>query len=355
MYSDFYWQRYNIFLTSCIIHPFYYALSHVKLPNLTIGQYTMPNPIALAPMSGVTDRPFRQLCRKLGAGYLVSEMLSCDLSLLKSAKTQYRLNHDGEPGPIVTQIAGSEPEKLARAAQFNVSNGSQIIDINMGCPAKKVYKKSCGSALLAQPDLVKDILQATVGAVDCPVTLKIRLGIDESSINALQIAQIAQDCGIAALFIHGRTRMQKYKGVADYKHITLVKQNIDIPVIANGDIDTPLKAQYVFEQTDCDGIMIGRAAQGNPWIFREILHYLTTGELLPRPTDVEIIQSMYEHVENLHQFYGQYKGMMIARSHIGWFLKTANQQSIARTLYKINDAEKQLLFIYQNLLPRKAA
>ncbi|HHL31353.1 MAG TPA: tRNA dihydrouridine synthase DusB [Oceanospirillales bacterium] len=317
----------------------------MNLPSLTIGPYSMPNPIALAPMSGVTDRPFRQLCRKLGAGYLVSEMLACDLSLLKSAKSRFRLNHDGEPGPIVTQIAGSDPQKLAIAAQFNVQNGSQIIDINMGCPAKKVYKKSCGSALLAHPDLVKDILQTTVAAVDCPVTLKIRLGIDENSINALKIAQIAQDCGVAALFIHGRTRIQKYRGVADYKHITLVKQNIDIPVIANGDIDTPQKALQVLEQTACDGIMIGRAAQGNPWIFREVHHYLTTGKLLPRPCRDEIIKTLYDHVENLHTFYGQYKGMMIARSHIGWFLKTAKQKTIARELYTINDAEEQLSMI----------
>jgi len=314
----------------------------------------MPNSVALAPMSGVTDRPFRQLCRKLGAGYLVSEMLACDLSLLKSAKSRFRLNHDGEPGPIVTQIAGADPEKLAIAAQFNVQNGSQIIDINMGCPAKKVYKKSCGSALLAHPGLVKDILQATVQAVDCPVTLKIRLGIDDSSINCLEIAQIAQDCGVQALFIHGRTRIQKYKGFADYKHITLVKQNIDIPVIANGDIDSPQKALQVFEQTGSDGIMIGRAAQGNPWIFREVLYYLETGNLLARPSEDEIIQTMYQHVENLHNFYGQYKGMMIARSHIGWFLKQINQQSIARELFRINDAGEQLLFIQQNIM-RKAA
>ncbi len=315
----------------------------------------MPNSVALAPMSGVTDRPFRQLCRKLGAGYLVSEMLTCDLSLLKSAKTKFRLNHDGEPGPIVTQIAGSDPLKMALAAQFNVQNGSQIIDINMGCPAKKVYKKSCGSALLAQPDLVKDILQSTVQAVECPITLKIRLGIDENSINALEIAQIAQDCGVKALFIHGRTRTQKYNGFADYEHIRLVKQNIDIPVIANGDIDSPQKADQVFAETGCDGIMIGRAAQGNPWIFREVLHYLQKGVLLSRPTNQEIIQTMYRHVENLHGFYGHYKGIMIARSHIGWFLKSAQKTTIARELYKIDDAEKQLLFITKNLIKRKAA
>lgn len=317
------------------------------LPTLKIGTHTLPNPVALAPMSGVTDRPFRQLCRKLGAGYVVSEMLACDLSLLKSAKSRFRLNHEGEPGPIVTQIAGSDPEKLAIAAQFNQQNGSQIIDINMGCPAKKVYKKSCGSALLAHPALVKDILDATVEAVSCPVTLKIRLGIDENSINTLEIAQIAQDCGVKALFIHGRTRIQKYKGFADYKHIKLVKQNIDIPVIANGDIDTPQKALQVLAETQCDGIMIGRAAQGNPWIFREVLHYLQTGKQLEKPNEREIVETMYQHVKNLHEFYGDYKGTLIARKHIGWFLKTLlkenpSQLTIARRLYTISDAEEQL-------------
>ena len=326
----------------------------MTLPILKIGSFTLPNPVALAPMSGVTDRPFRQLCRKLGAGYVVSEMLTCDLSLLKSAKTQFRLNHDGEPSPIVTQIAGADPEKVVEAAKFNVENGSQIIDINMGCPAKKVYRKSCGSALMAYPELVKDILQATVESVDCPVTLKMRLGIDSDTINVMEIAEIAQNCGIKALFIHGRTRIQKYTGKADYSQIKLVKKNSDIPVIANGDIDSPQKAAQVFEDTNCDGIMIGRAAQGNPWIFREILHFLQTGKILPEPSNDEIIQTMFEHVENLHQFYGEYKGMMIARSHIGWFLKRANKKSIARKLYTIDNAEEQLSFIYNNLM-RKAA
>ena len=324
------------------------------IPTLTIGPYTMPNPVALAPMSGVTDRPFRQLCRKLGAGYLVSEMLACDLSLLKSAKSKYRINHDGEPGPIVTQIAGADPEKVAIAAQFNLSNGSQIIDINMGCPAKKVNKKTCGSALLAYPDLIKEILDATVDAVDCPVTLKIRLGIDDTTINALQVAQIAQESGVAALFIHGRTRKQKYTGVADYSHITAVKQNIDIPVIANGDIDSPQKAKFVLETTGCDGIMVGRAAQGNPWIFREINHYLQSGEILEKPTAFEVIQTMYDHVANLHEFYGDYKGMLIARKHVAWFLKQIDQQSIARKLYKISNAEEQLEFITENLIEKVA-
>lgn len=326
----------------------------MSLPTVKIGNFKLDNPVALAPMAGVTDRPFRQLCRQLGAGYVVSEMLTCDLSLLKSAKSKYRINHDGEPGPIVTQIAGAVPEQLAAAARFNEQNGSQIIDINMGCPAKKVYKKSCGSALMAHPDLVKDILQATVESVSCPVTLKIRLGIDENSRNAIEIAEIAQNCGIQALFVHGRTRVQKYTGTANHQAIAEVKQSIDIPVFANGDIDSPQKAEQVFEITGCDGIMIGRAAQGNPWIFKQITTYLESGNIIDKPNDFEVISVMHNHVRNLHEFYGHQKGLRIARKHIGWFLKQINQQAIARKLYQINDAEEQLMFISQNLLEKVA-
>lgn len=324
------------------------------LKPVKIGPFTIANPIALAPMAGVTDRPFRQLCRKLGAGYLVSEMLTCDLSLLKSAKTKYRLNHDGEPGPIVTQIAGADPEKVAEAAKFNEQNGSQIIDINMGCPAKKVYKKSCGSALMARPELVKDILQATVEAVSCPVTLKIRLGIDEDSINAIEIAKIAEKNGIQALFVHGRTRVQKYKGFANHDEIKKVKAHVSLPVFANGDINSPQKAKQVIEQTQCDGIMIGRAAQGNPWIFKQISTFLESGKIIEKPKEFEVISVMHEHVHNLHEFYGHLKGLRIARKHIGWFLKQTNQQAIARKLYQIDNAEEQLLFISQNLLEKVA-
>jgi tRNA-dihydrouridine synthase B len=326
----------------------------MTLSAVQIGPYTIDTPVALAPMAGVTDRPFRQLCRELGAGYVVSEMLTCDLSLLKSAKTKYRLNHDGEPGPIVTQIAGADPEQLALAAQFNEKNGSQIIDINMGCPAKKVYKKSCGSALMAHPELVKDILQATVEAVDCPVTLKIRLGIDETSMNAIQIAQIAEDSGIQALFVHGRTRVQKYTGIANYQAIADVKNSISLPVFANGDIDSPQKAEKALKETGCDGIMIGRAAQGNPWIFKQISTYLNSGVIIDKPSAFEVVSVMHNHVRNLHEFYGSYKGLRIARKHIGWFLKQINQQTIARKLYQINDAEEQLSFISHNLLERVA-
>ena len=324
------------------------------LKPVKIGPFTIAKPIALAPMAGVTDRPFRQLCRKLGAGYLVSEMLTCDLSLLKSAKTKYRLNHDGEPGPIVTQIAGADPEKVAEAAKFNEQNGSQIIDINMGCPAKKVYKKSCGSALMARPELVRDILQATVEAVSCPVTLKIRLGIDEDCINAIEIAQIAEENGIQALFVHGRTRVQKYKGFANHDEIKKVKTHVSLPVFANGDINSPEKAKQVIEQTQCDGIMIGRGAQGNPWIFKQISTFLESGKIIEKPKEFEIISVMHEHVHNLHEFYGHQKGLRIARKHIGWFLKQTNQQAIARKLYQIDNAEEQLMFISQNLLEKVA-
>jgi len=251
----------------------------MNLPPLRIGPYTLPNALALAPMAGVTDRVFRQLCRQLGAGYTVSEMLSCDLSLLNTAKSRFRRDHQGEPEPVSVQIAGAEPRAMAEAAQYNARNGAQIIDINMGCPAKKVCRKLCGSALLADPVLVDEILQAVTEAVDVPVTLKTRIGTDARHINAPAIAQLAEKNGIAALFVHGRTRQQKYTGQANYGVIAEVKQAVSIPVIANGDIDSPQKARQVLEKTGCDGLMIGRAAQGNPWIFREIRHYLETGHL----------------------------------------------------------------------------
>lgn len=323
-----------------------------------IGPYAIEHPVMLAPMAGVTDRPFRQLCRELGASYAVSEMLSCDLSLLKTAKTQFRMNHDGEPGPIAVQIAGSDPKLLAKAAQHNVEHGAQIIDINMGCPQKKVAKKNCGSALLANPSLVAQICQAVVQAVDIPVTLKTRLGIDENNKNISEIAQIAEQSGIQALFIHGRTKAQKYQGESEYELITAAKSAINIPVIANGDINSATKALEVLTTTQCDGIMIGRAAQGNPWIFNQIEHFLKTRINLPQPSQLEIIQVMYQHISNLHDFYGPETGCRIARKHIKWFLKSpaikSNLDPITRKLMTINSAEEQLLFINQNLL-RKVA
>ncbi len=320
----------------------------------SIGPHIIEHPVMLAPMAGVTDRPFRQLCRQLGASYAVSEMLTCDLSLLKTAKTQFRMNHDGEPGPIAVQIAGSEPMKLAKAAQHNVDNGAQIIDINMGCPQKKVAKKKCGSALLAYPDLVADICQKVVKAVPTPVTLKTRLGTDEDNKNILEIATMAEQAGIAALFIHGRTKTQKFQGHSEFELIAQVKQQLDIPVIANGDIDGPEKAAQVLQLTGCDGVMIGRAAQGNPWIFTQIKTYLATGSCPKKPSQSEVIQVMYQHVKNLHDFYGPETGCRIARKHIKWFLQGMNLDPIARTLITINSAEEQLLFINQNLLQKVA-
>lgn len=319
------------------------------MKSLAIGPHIIEHPVMLAPMAGVTDRPFRQLCRQLGASYAVSEMLSCDLSLLKTAKTQFRMNHDGEPGPIAVQIAGSDPKLLAAAAQLNVANGAEIIDINMGCPQKKVAKKNCGSALLATPHLVADICQQVVSAVNVPVTLKTRLGIDSDHKNIKEIAQIAEQAGIAALFIHGRTKAQKYQGHSEYELIAAVKKLISIPVIANGDIDTPEKALWVLENTECDAIMIGRAAQGNPWIFEQIKGYLATGKIPNKPNPIEITRVMYEHIKNLHDFYGPTTGCRIARKHIKWFLKGLNLGPTTRTLLTIESAEEQLLFILQNL------
>ncbi len=319
-----------------------------------IGPYHIEHPVMLAPMAGVTDRPFRQLCRSLGASYAVSEMLSCDLSLLKTAKTQYRMNHEGEPGPIAVQIAGSDPKKMAAAAQFNVDNGAQIIDINMGCPQKKVAKKKCGSALMSDPNLVADICHAVVNAIQAPVTLKTRLGIDSDHKNIIEIAQIAEQTGITALFIHGRTKEQKYQGNSEYDLIAAVKKQISIPVIANGDIDSPEKALSVIQQTQCDAIMIGRAAQGNPWIFEQVSSYLATGQISKKPSQSEIIKVMYEHIQNLHDFYGPMTGCRIARKHIKWFLKGLDLDPITCKLMKINSAEEQLLFINQNLLHKVA-
>ncbi len=312
---------------------------------LIIGPYALPNNLALAPMAGVTDRVFRQLCRELGAGYTVSEMLSCDLSLLNTAKSRFRRDHSGEPEPVAVQIAGSEPVSMAAAARHNVENGAQIIDINMGCPVKKVCRKLCGSALLADPPLVNDILQAVTESVTVPVTLKIRIGTDANHINAPLIGELAQRCGISALFVHGRTRAQKYTGNADYTVIAEVKQHLHIPVIANGDIDSPQKAAKVLELTACDGLMIGRAAQGNPWIFREISHFFRTGHILPRPTSDEVLHVMRRHVFALHEFYGPHRGYRIARKHIGWYLRPLGLHTVVDHINRIDNAEQQRRYL----------
>lgn len=284
-----------------------------------IGPYTLPNALILAPMAGVTDRPFRRLCRELGAGLVVSEMVTSDTRLWNSRKSRRRLDHRGEPGPISVQIAGGEPAMLAEAARANVDQGARIIDINMGCPAKKVCKRAAGSALLSDPDLVARILDAVVKAVDVPVTLKIRTGPDRDNRNAVAIARLAEQAGIRSLAIHGRTRADKFNGEAEFDTIRAVVDAVGLPVIANGDIDSPQKAERILETTGASGIMIGRAAQGNPWIFRDTVHYLEHGRLPPAPRVEEVRHAVLSHLSELHDFYGEYTGVRIARKHLGWY------------------------------------
>ncbi|MBA4290704.1 MAG: tRNA dihydrouridine synthase DusB [Pseudomonas sp.] len=289
---------------------------------LRIGPYTLPNSLILAPMAGVTDQPFRQLCKRMGAGLVVSEMVTSDVRLWNTRKSSLRMMHSGDPEPRSVQIAGGDPDMLAEAARRNVEMGAQIIDINMGCPAKKVCNKAAGSALLKDEQLVHDILHAVVGAVDVPVTLKIRTGWDRSNKNGITVAKIAEEAGIVALAVHGRTRADLYTGDAEYETIAAIKQAVSIPVLANGDIDSPQKAQAVLAATGADGLLIGRAAQGRPWIFREIEHYLRTGEQLPAPTLSEVEQILLEHLAALHAFYGDVMGVRIARKHVSWYLAT---------------------------------
>ena len=286
---------------------------------MKIGPYTLHNPLIVAPMAGVTDRPFRTLCKHFGAGHAVSEMMTADMTLYAQKKSLFRANFDGELAPISAQIAGSDPAQLAEAARYQVTNGAQIVDINMGCPAKKVCKRLAGSALLQDEDLVARILDTVVAAVDVPVTLKTRLGFMQGQENILRVAQRAEQAGIAALAIHGRTREQMYTGQARYELIREVKQSLHIPVIANGDIDSPQKAKQVLETTGADALMIGRAAQGKPWIFRDITHYLATGTLLAPPSVTEISEVVLNHLQELYAFYGEYSGCRIARKHIAWY------------------------------------
>ncbi|MCG7897446.1 MAG: tRNA dihydrouridine synthase DusB [Candidatus Thiodiazotropha weberae] len=304
---------------------------------MRIGSYEIANNLLLAPMAGVTDRPFRQLCRSLGAGLAVSEMISADASLWGTKKSVKRLDHDGEEAPISVQILGSDPQVMAQAAQANVAMGAQIIDINMGCPAKKVCKKSAGSALLKDESLVSAILKATVDAVEVPVTLKIRTGTDPQNRNGERIAEIAEDAGIQALSVHGRTRACKFAGQAEYETIGKIKQKVTIPVIANGDIDSPQKAAEVLEKTGADALMIGRAAQGRPWIFNEISSYLATGQLLPEPELEWVADILTRHVQQLYGFYGEYLGVRIARKHIAWYSKGHPEGAVFRN--RINYSE----------------
>ena len=307
------------------------------MPPMRIGPYAIEPRVVLAPMAGVTDKPFRMLCKRLGAGLCVSEMTTSDPRLWKTEKSLHRMDHAGEPAPISVQIAGTVPDILAEAAKYNVDHGAQIIDINMGCPAKKVCNAWAGSALMRDEALVARILSAVVKAVDVPVTLKIRTGWNAENRNALAIARIAQDSGIAALAVHGRTRDQQYTGVAEYDTIAAVKAALSIPVFANGDIDSPQKAAFVLRHTGADAVLVGRAAQGRPWIFREIAHYLATGEILPEPSLHEVRDVLLGHLEHLHAFYGEVSGVRIARKHLGWYAKDRPENAAFR--HVVNRAE----------------
>jgi len=295
---------------------------------MRIGPYDIAPKVVLAPMAGVTDKPFRVLCKQLGAGLCVSEMTTSDPRFWSTAKSRHRMDHDGEPAPISVQIAGTVPEVMADAARYNVDHGAQLIDINMGCPAKKVCNAWAGSALMRDEALVARILESVVSAVDVPVTLKIRTGWDAVHRNAPAIARIAEAAGIQALTVHGRTRDQQYTGSAEYETVAEIKAALSIPVMVNGDIDSPAKAADVLARTGCDAVMIGRAAQGRPWIFREVAHHLATGGLLPTPTLTEVRDILLSHLEQLHAFYGELSGVRIARKHLGWYAKDRPEHSV---------------------------
>jgi tRNA-dihydrouridine synthase B len=302
-----------------------------------IGPYRIDPPLILAPMAGVTDKPFRLLCKRLGAGYAVSEMTTADPRLWRTRKSAHRLDHCGEPAPIGVQIAGADPKALAAAAQHAVEHGAEIVDINMGCPAKKVCSSWAGSALLQDEALVAQIVTAVVAAVRVPVTLKIRTGWDREHVNGVEIARIAEGAGIQVLAVHGRTRDMLYTGEAEYETIAAIKQAVRIPVVANGDVTSPHKAREVLAATGADALMIGRAAQGRPWIFREIAHFLATGQLAPPPAIAEVRDTLLEHVQALHEFYGEVAGVRIARKHLAWYAKDRPENAAFRAV--VNRAE----------------
>lgn len=309
---------------------------------MNIGPHRLPNKLVVAPMAGVTDRPFRMLCRRFGAGLAVSEMIAANTALATTRKTLKRADHSGEPAPISVQIAGADPAQMAEAARRNVDYGAAIIDINMGCPAKKVCNVAAGSALLRDEALVGRILEAVVGAVDVPVTLKTRTGWSRDHRNALTVARIAEAAGIQALALHGRTREDLYRGDAEYDTIAAVKAAVSIPVIANGDIDSPEKARAVLAHTGADAIMIGRAAQGRPWIFREIQHYLDTGTRLPPPEISEVRGVLLEHLDDLYGFYGEYQGCRVARKHIAWYTNgLCDANAFRQAMYQLESTAGQ--------------
>ena len=311
--------------------------------SVKIGPYTLPSNVLLAPMAGVTDRPFRILCRRFGAGLAASEMLSADVRLWDTPKSRRRMDHEGEPSPRVVQIAGFDPAMMAEAAQRNVDAGAQIIDINMGCPAKKVCNRLAGSALLQDEALVARILHSVVAAVPVPVTLKTRTGWDPDHKNGLNIAKIAQDAGIQALAIHGRTRTDMYQGCAEHETVATIKASLQIPVFANGDIDSPQRAKQILADTGCDGIMIGRAAQGRPWIFDEVNFFLASGELRADLALEKVRDIMRAHLEDLYAFYGDATGVRVARKHLSWYFRQhPGQEALRNRLVQIETPREQL-------------
>jgi tRNA-dihydrouridine synthase B len=316
---------------------------------MRIGPYLLQQRVILAPMAGVTDRPFRQLCTSMGAGMAVSEMVSCNSLLWGSAKTQRRIDHAGESEPRSVQIVGADPRLMAEAARYNVDQGAQVIDVNMGCPAKKVCNVAAGSALMKNEELIADILTAVVRAVAVPVTLKIRTGWDPQHRNGVRVARIAQESGVQALAVHGRTRACGFAdGTAEYDTIAQIKQAVSIPIIANGDIRTPEHAAFVLRHTQADAVMIGRAAQGRPWIFREIGHFLATGERLPDPSVSHVRDTLIGHLHNLYAFYGEYSGVRVARKHIAWYSKGHARGATFRQLINhVENAEQQLAFTHE--------
>jgi tRNA-dihydrouridine synthase B len=315
----------------------------VILAPLKIGPYTIANPFVLAPMAGVTDAPFRRICRRFGAGMTTSEMTTADTSLWQTPKSRFRLDLDLDAEPVVVQIAGSEPAQLATAAIACVQRGAQIVDINMGCPAKKVCKKLAGSALLKDEKLVAEILASVVAAVSVPVTLKIRTGWDVDHRNAVRIARIAQDSGVSSLAVHGRTRACRYKGEAEFETIARVKQAIQIPVIANGDITGVEKSLEVLRLTNCDGLMIGRGAQGRPWIFRELGQLLNANQEKPQLDKIELRDIMLDHLSELHGFYGELTGVRVARKHLTWYCRSlANADEFRHQVVRVESASEQI-------------
>jgi tRNA-dihydrouridine synthase B len=311
--------------------------------SIKIGPYTLQSNILLAPMAGVTDRPFRMLCRRFGAGLAASEMLTADVRLWNTPKSRRRMDHEGEPTPRVVQIAGFDPAMMAEAARLNVEQGAQIIDINMGCPAKKVCNRLAGSALLQDEALVARILCSVVQAVDVPVTLKTRTGWNQANKNGLRVAKIAEDCGVQAIAIHGRTRTDMYHGEAEHETVAAIKETVRIPVFANGDIDSPQRAREILQQTKCDGVLIGRAAQGRPWIFDEVNFFLSSGEFREVLALEKVRDIMRAHLEDLYAFYGDETGVRVARKHLSWYLRQhQGQETLRNRLVQLATPREQL-------------